>query len=117
MEPWKPDIVDWSVVDEPKARFMLDEAKAQLRATLEAGKQIEAKSFNLLGIVILFMNGLIAYVVHEAPSLGWYAAPVLAYVGVLVYCSVVLARNILPSRIHFEGNIPKNLMRNDKLKQ
>ncbi len=104
------------MVDEGKARLLLDEAKLQLDAVIDKTNQVQATARFLLPVCITLLSALLAFSVSQAACLQWLLLPLFVYAGVLIYCAINLLNLALPIRQHCKGNIPKNLLRNDIVK-
>lgn len=98
-------------MDEPKARFISEQAKEYLDKTLYVSDQLENKATILLGFTITIMIGVIAYFVSNYSVLKWLSIPLSVYLIELLVCSVFLFLALIPANYWSSGSDPQRLLK------
>ena len=110
------DIEDWSTVDEPKARFIHEQAALRFADEIDAYKGLKGKAEKLFALLLSLITALVGFLV-TMPIASYFAAAT-ALVVVLTYALLELWSSMKPSlEFPMQGCQPKNLLINKAMIQ
>jgi hypothetical protein len=124
MAEWSPDIVDYSIIDEDKAKFIYDSASDYLKDTIKLSDDRERKAFGLLSVLIAVISALLSYILlncnfnslvcgsgANSARLFWPSS--IISLGLIVSAFMVAMGCLKPQMFNFSENETCNLLRND----
>lgn len=118
-ENFKIPVTDWTNVKIENAKFVLAEAKDNLKYLDDQSSRISNRAFSILTVLVPITGALIAFVVGQIMKEAIQSAFIIWYVISIIVCLIaimfLLGRLVMPRKFMSLGRPPKDICNDDML--